>query len=127
MKRTELRTLLLDYLDGLLDDDAKAAAEDCIAKHPDVLAEVARFRAVLYRPYPVAPPSPGLEASIRLRTGRRFAWRWVRYAAMFAAGVLTTLVVQAGVRPSAPPVVAPVEQPDTTVADAGPTYNRRIR
>jgi len=128
MNRDEQRTLLCDYLDGLLGGAERDAAEDWIARHPDTLAEVARFRAALYHPYAVAPPASDQVEAIWRRHGDRPAWRWMRYAAVFAAGVLTTLLVQSGAQPPSAPGAAPLEHSAPPVAEAAaPALNRRIR
>ena len=93
MNEDELRALMADYLDDLLDGEAAREAEVRIARAPGLLADVARLRAVLYSPYPVPPPSAGLEERIARRARGR-PRQWMRYAAVFAAGVLATLVVQ---------------------------------
>jgi anti-sigma factor RsiW len=101
------RDRIADYLDGLLDGEQAREVEAYLESHPDVAAEARRMREVLYRPYPVPPPSPGLRDRILVR--RRRGPVLLRYAAAFAAGVLATLLVQSW-RPDTPgPVVEPRE------------------
>jgi anti-sigma factor RsiW len=124
MNRDELRTRMADYLDDLLEDDERAAVEAEIARHPALFAEVARVRAVLYRPYSVPAPSADQRSRILARWHDRPWKRVLRYAAVFAAGVVTTFALRATEPPrpsrapetpprveSAPPADAPVELP----------------
>ena len=114
----ELRTLLLDYLDGLLDAAGRARVEQMLARDPDVAETLSRLRLLrgeLYRSQPVEPPSPELRARVMLaaqneqnaersgevRAGNVLVRRITRYAAVFAAGVLTTLALSP--EPSAEP------------------------
>jgi hypothetical protein len=127
MNRDDLRALLCDYLDGLLDGDEKRAAEEEVARSPGALADAARLRAALYRPYRVDPPPPDQEERILRRFGERPARRWLRYAAIFVAGALTTLLVQAGARPSAGPGFAPAAEEAPPPSAEALTFNRRIR
>ena len=94
MTNDELRTRMADYLDELLDEEEAEAVEKEIARHPVLLADVARMRAVLYRPYAVDEPSSELPQRIRRRAADRPAWRIARYAAVFVAGVLSALLVR---------------------------------
>jgi anti-sigma factor RsiW len=94
MTHDELRSRMADYLDELLDEEEAQAVEAEIAAHPALLAEVARMRAVLYRPYPVAPPSEDQPARIVARRGAGMLPRVVRYAAVFAAGALVALMIR---------------------------------
>jgi anti-sigma factor RsiW len=126
MNEHDLRTLMADYLDGLLNDEAAREAEARIARAPGLLAEVARLRAVLYRPYPVPPPAADLEERIARRARGR-PRQWMLYAAVFAAGVLATLVVQ--LSSTRPPVTEP-DPPQLERLDAPPAaavIHRRIR
>ncbi|MFI5402143.1 MAG: hypothetical protein ACHQ1G_04340 [Planctomycetota bacterium] len=80
--------LLYDYLDELLDAEQAQAAEALIASNPARFAEIARRRAILYRPYAVPPPR-----------ARRPTFRFVRYAAVFLLGVLTPMLLPLPPRP----------------------------
>lgn len=116
MTRHDLRTRMADYLDDLLAPDEAREVRSEIARHPDLLAEVARMRAVLYRPFPVAPPAPDQRAKILAR--QRPALRLLRYAAVFAAGVLcATLLrpVEAAPVPSEGPAVQQDPSPAVVV------------
>jgi anti-sigma factor RsiW len=84
--------LLHDYLDELLEPEEARAAEAAIARDPARFAEVARRRALLYRPYAVPPPR-----------ARKPALRLLRYAAVFLLGVLTPLLFPLPPRPPDPP------------------------
>lgn len=83
--------LLYDYLDELLDAEQAPAAEALIARDPARFAEIARRRALLYRPYAVPPP-----------LAQRPALRFARYAAIFLLGVLTPLLLPLPPRPPDP-------------------------
>jgi anti-sigma factor RsiW len=48
--------LLYDYLDELLEPAEARAAEALVARNPARFAEIARRRAILYRPYAVPVP-----------------------------------------------------------------------
>lgn len=109
MNREELRTRMADYLDDLLEEGERAAVEAEIASHPALFAEVARIRAVLYRPYPVAAPGADQAARILARWHDRPWKRLLRYAAVFVAGVATTFAL----RVAEPP--RPTATPDTPV------------
>ena len=95
--------LLYDYLDELLEPDEARAAEALIAKDPARFAEIARRRAILYRPYAL----PG---------GQKPRWGLFRYAAIFLLGVLTPLLL-----PGKPPDPAPEPSAPEVV------LNRRFR
>jgi len=69
--------LLYDYLDELLDPEQAREAEAVIAGDPARFAEIARRRALLYRPYPVPPPR-----------ARRPWFRLLPLAAAFLLGIL---------------------------------------
>ena len=88
--------LLYDYLDELLEAEDARAAEALIAKDPARFAEIARRRAILYRPYAVAAP--------RARPTRH---AWLRYAAAFLLGVLFPLLLPP--KPPDPPPEAKLE------------------
>jgi len=128
MNHDELRTRMADYLDGLLDEQEAREVEARIAEEPALLAEVARMRAVLYRPYAVPPPREDQPARILHRFGDRALARVVRYAAVFAAGVLTALLVTLPAR-SAPVTPTAIEPPAELPAAAPQTqiHNLRIR
>lgn len=119
MTRDELRVRMADYLDGLLEEGEADEVRAEIARHPDLLAEVARVRAILYRPYSVPPPAADQPQRILARHRDRPLLRVLRYAAVFAAGAASTFL-----RPG------PVEHGEATVApaEAPPTLvlNRRI-
>ena len=110
MNRDELRTLMADYLDGLLDEAGAREAEGWIAREPALFAQVAEVRARLYRPYAVPPLRPDQAEVIaaRFRARPRLA-RLVRYAAVFLAGVLTALAVQSPAPERAPGASAKAE------------------
>ena len=123
MERDELRTLMADYLDGLLADEGARDVEQEIARAPGLLAEVARGRARLYRPYPVPAPPSDLAQRIRERHRRPLS-RVVRYAAVFAAGVVTTLILQF---PPGAPTPAETETEQARPETPAKVWNRRIR
>ena len=104
MNRDELRTRMADYLDGLLDEDEARAVEARIAEEPALFAEVAHVRAVLHRPYAVPAPAADQQARILRRHRDRPLARAARYAAVFAAGVLTALLATARLRSEPAPV-----------------------
>jgi hypothetical protein len=98
--------LFYDYLDGLLEPQEAREAEAAIARDPARFAEIARRRAILYRPYAVAAASARLA-----RLGL------LRYAAVFLLGVLVPLLLPLAPKPHDPqPEPAPVE-----------VTNRRLR
>ena len=102
MNRDELATRMADYLDGLFDEPEAREVEATIAKHPALFAEVAHARALIYRPYAVPPPRADQEERILARFRKRpFALELMRYAAVFVAGVLTTLALQMPMHASA--------------------------
>lgn len=98
--------LLYDYLDELLDPEQARAAEALIAAGPARFAEIARRRAILYRPYAVLPPR-----------ARKPAFRFARYAAVFLLGVLTPLLLSLPPRP-------PDKKPEPAKLEV---TNRRLR
>jgi len=105
------RTLIADYLDGLVDTEDMEEARALVEAEPELVAEVERMRAILYRPFVVADPQ-GLADRVWARFHERPRLRLLRYAAVFAAGVLTTLLIQSGApRPSTPDSPEPTEQP----------------
>jgi anti-sigma factor RsiW len=119
---------MADYLDDLLEEDERAAVEAEIARHPALFAEVARMRAVLYRPYAVAAPSADQQSRILARWSDRPWKRVLRYAAVFAAGVATTFALRA----AEPPRPAPARDAPARVEAAPPMsvtadLPRRIR
>jgi anti-sigma factor RsiW len=103
--------LLYDYLDGLLDAAQAREAEARIARDPARLAEIARRRAILYRPYPV-PPSPERLVRPRARPA-------LRYAAAFLLGALAALLLRP--RLPDPPPAPPSFESEPAV------MNRRLR
>jgi anti-sigma factor RsiW len=145
---SEIRALLADHVDGLLDDAQAARAYEHLARCEDCAAEAQRARrihAALAAPWDVPAPSPDLPllALATARARRTGAGRVVgvalRYAATFAAGVLAAFLVLGSepARPSAghspppteiahpaPASSVPVDLPD----GPAPTYSpRRIR
>jgi predicted anti-sigma-YlaC factor YlaD len=144
----EVRTLLADRLDGLLERadeervDAHLAACLPCADH----AERARARlATLHTPWEVPAAADDLprrarEAFARTASGRtplapgRAAFVLLRYAATFAAGVLVTLLAAHPTAPAAqpptiaaaPPVSPAPETPSPVAVDFSSTP-RRIR
>ncbi len=98
--------LLYDYLDELLEPEQAREAEAMVARDPARFAEIARRRAILYRPYAVAPP-PRARRALRL----------ARYAAVFLLGALTPLLLPLSPKPLNPkPEAAKLE-----------VTNRRLR
>lgn len=96
----ELRTRLMDFLDGLLEPEAEEAVVDLLASDPAAAAElerVKRLRDAIYAPVAVPRPDAALKDSVlheiwgAPRPSRR--GRVLRYAASFAAGVLATLAL----------------------------------
>ncbi len=133
----ELKTLMADYLDELLEADEARAAEQAIAEHPQVFAEVARVRALLFRPYAVAPPTEDQPRRILAKFHDRPWRRIMRYAAVFVAGVLSTLLARsptdrapisgekAGAPSARPPRVMKMDQPTQPAVRF--VVNRRLR
>jgi len=148
----ELRTLLLDYLDDLLEPAGRARVEEMLAHDPDVAEMLSRLhllRGEFYRTQRIEPPSPELRARVlvaaraeqvaersnTVRAGVGFMRRLTRYAAVFAAGVLTTLLFSP--EPSAEPSGgAPPPDGVETVSyvshvaaqfESSPAFRRRIR
>jgi hypothetical protein len=99
--------LLYDYLDELLDEEQARAAEALIVKSPARFAEIARQRAILYRPYAVPAPR-----------ARRPVLRFARYAAAFLLGVVTRLLLPLPPSPPDPKSKEPAKLEVT---------NRRLR
>lgn len=99
--------LLYDYLDELLEGEEAREAEAAIAGDPARFAEIARRRALLYRPYAVPAPR-----------ARRPTLRLARYAAAFLLGVLTPLLLG----PLAPKPPEPKQEPAKFEV-----VNRRLR
>jgi anti-sigma factor RsiW len=102
--------LFYDYLDGLLEGDEAREAEARIAGEPARFAEIARRRALLYRPYPVAPPPA---AAPRRLPG------FARYAAAFLLGVVTPLLLPEPPNPPNTPT-----EPEPAALEV---TNRRLR
>ena len=125
MNREQELARMTDYLDGLLDEEQARAAEERIARDPALLAEAARARALLHRPYAVPAPAPGMQERILRRARRRSVLPFVRYAAAFAAGVLTALLLSLREAP-APDEPAP-EEVRRERADDLLVLNRRIQ
>jgi len=128
MNDREIKTLMADYLDELLDGDEARAAERAIAEHPKWFAEVARTRALLYRPYAVPPPDAAQPRRILARYRDRPWRRALRYAAVFAAGVVSAALAA----PPPPPRTAPEPEPRVEKKDPAPAksrfvVNRRLR
>ena len=99
------RERIADYLDGLLEGEEAADVEALIARDPQLLDEVSRWRERLYTPCAVPPPREGLAQRILARHRRRSRMGVLRYAAAFLAGVLTTLLIQTSPpEPEAKPV-----------------------
>jgi hypothetical protein len=121
MIRDDVFARMADYLDGLLEGEEAEAARAEIARHPDVLAEVARMRAILYRPYAVPPPDADQPARILARYRDRPLLRALRYAAVFAAGVASALLL-----PAAPEEHTPAVREAPAESAPMPVYNRRI-
>lgn len=98
--------LLYDYLDELLEPEQAREAEAAIAGDPARFAEVARRRALLYRPYAM-PPLRARKPMLRL----------ARYAAAFLLGVITPLLLPL-------PSKAPIPQEEPAKLEV---TNRRFR
>ena len=112
------RERIADYLDGLLDGKEAADVEALIARDPQLLDEVSRWRERLYSPCAVAPPPDDLAQRIVARHRRRPRIGVLRYAAAFLAGVTTTLLIQ-----SSPPE----PEPDAKPAQHEPVVYDNIR
>ena len=125
MNREEALAHMTDYLDGLLEEERAREVEERIAREPALLAEAARRRALLHRPYAVPAPAPGMQERILQRARRRPVLRLVRYAATFAAGVLTALLLTLREAP-APAEPAP-EEVRSERSDDLLVLNRRIQ
>lgn len=137
----DIRALLADHLDGLLDEVEAARACEHLAGCATCAVEadrVRRVQAALTAPWDVPAPSPDLPlralASARARASRFgcVAGTALRYAATFAAGVLVTLLVLRA--EGTPPVRAPVEvaepapAPPPAPEPVAPSFSpRRIR
>ncbi len=88
------RERIADYLDGLLDGEEAADVEALIARDPQLLDEVSRWRERLYTPSVVPPPPEDLAQRIWTRHRRRPRIGILRYAAVFLAGAVSTLLIQ---------------------------------
>jgi anti-sigma factor RsiW len=145
----DVRALLHDHVDGLLEPADSALVEAHLATCPGCADEVERARrihAAFTAPWDVPAPSPDLPLlalaaarALKPRAGR-FVSVALRYAATFAAGVLVAFLVLrseparsfekpteiASPVPAAPPAPAPQAEP--VPESAAPTYSpRRIR
>ena len=107
------RERIADYLDGLLDGGEAADVEALIARDPQLLDEVSRWRERLYTPSTVPPPPEDLAQRIVARHRKRPRIVVMRYAAAFLAGVVTTLLLQS----SPPEPEAEPEQSQPIVYD----------
>ena len=91
---SELRTRLMDYLDGLLEPEAEAAVVELLAGDEEAVAELERvkhLRAAIYKPGKVPEPHGALKERVFREIGEAPRRRHVmRHVASFAAGVLTT-------------------------------------
>jgi len=129
MNDREIKTLMADYLDDLLEGAEAHAAERAIAEHPKWFAEVARARALLYRPYAVPPPDAAQPQRILARYHDRPWRRVLHYAAVFVAGVVSALLADAAPRLASPPAPerrVEVEEPPPP-APQPLVVNRRLR
>jgi anti-sigma factor RsiW len=143
----ELHTLLLDYLDDLLDATGRARVEEMLTGNPDVAETMSRLRLLrgeLFKAQPVEPPSDELRERVMAaarnqnnaeRSGARgnlvFIRRATRYAAGFAAGVLTTLALsqepEAGAEETTAPRVETASRDLNTAVQPTASFRRRIR
>ncbi len=147
----ELRALLLDYLDDLLDPAGRAQVEEMLARDPDVAEMLSRLhvlRSEFYKTQSIEPPSPEFRARVlvaarsdTVRAGIVFLRRITRYAAVFAAGVLTTFLFSPEPSAQPPGEAAPPDGVETVshVSHVGyvshvfaqietaPVFRRRIR
>ena len=151
----KLRTLLLDYLDDLLDPAGRAQVEEMLARDPDVAEMLSRLhllRGEFYKTQPIEPPSPELRARVlvaaraeqvaarsdTVRAGIVFLRRITRYAAVFAAGVLTTFLFSPEQGAQPPGEAAPPDGVETVShvsrvghvfgqIETAPVFRRRIR
>jgi anti-sigma factor RsiW len=145
----DIRALLADHLDGLLDEAQAARVHEHLAYCEDCAAEAERLRrvhAALTTPWDVPAPSTDLPlralASARARNPRvgRVVAVTLRYVATFAAGVLAAFLVlqPERARPlptpvgvaQAVPAPAPAAEPATEpgFGPGAPTYSpKRIR
>jgi len=126
MNQETLERLIADYLDDLLDGDEARAAEQAIAEEPALVARIAQQRAQLYHPFAVAPPAADLPQRIVARHNDRPLGKVVRYAAVFAAGVLSTLLVGAASAEEAPVLQAPGEPATVLEAPADTENNTHV-
>jgi predicted anti-sigma-YlaC factor YlaD len=139
----DVRALLADHLDGLLDDGADARVREHLSRCPgcaDSLGRARTLHAALAAPWAVPAPSADLPlralASARARASRfgRVTGAALRYAATFAAGALVAFLAgrAAPARPTPPPVDVAAPAPEPALArDAEPVVAsftpRRIR
>ena len=113
---SELRTRLMDYLDGLLEPEAEAAVVELLAGDEEAVAELERvkhLRAAIYKPGKVPEPHGALKERVFREIGeapRRL--HVMRHVASFAAGVLTTFGLLS--LPWGPPDPAEVSLPSST-------------
>ena len=140
MSDDKLRSQLLDYLDDLCTDEERNEVEALLERDPGVaekLADLRILRTALYKPTGVPAPRAELKDAVVAAAAREAAARrprlWARYAAGFAAGVLTTMALWPAVEPSEPVIrtvhidPAEVATPDHETFESPPDFPRRIR
>ena len=139
MNCDEIRDLIADHLDDLLDAPIAATVDKHLAACPaceERAREVSVLRGILYEKDEVGPPPPDLPWRVRAAASRRRRgsrlMALVRYAAVFLAGVGATFAVRpepgSGETPTIP-IVA--EMPPVAGNDfekpSEPRVPRRIR
>ena len=140
MRNDKIRSQLLDYLDDLCTAEERKATETLLEGDPDVaeqLAELRILRTALYKPPDVPAPRAELKGAVVAAAAREAAARrprhWVRYAAAFAAGVLTTMALLPAVETPEPVIQTVRIEPTEIVApryetfEPAPSFPRRIR
>ena len=133
MKCEDVRGLLPDRLDELLEPADEAALDEHVGACP--ACQAARRRAVtvreaLYRPWAVPRAAPELATRIVRRHRRdatRRTWAILRYAAVFAAGVLVARTFAAPQPASTSPATAPAPVTAPAIESPFSDYPLRIR
>ncbi len=140
MSADKMRSQLLDYLDELCTGEDRKKIEALLERDPDVaeqLADLRILRIALYKPADVPAPRAELKDAVVAAAAREAAVRtprlWVRYAAAFAAGVLTTMALWPAAETPDPVIrtvlIGPpaVVTPEYEIFEPAPDFPRRIR
>ncbi len=140
MSHDKIRSQLLDYLDDLCTDEERREVDGLLERDPGVaeqMADLRILRTALYTPLDVPAPRAELKDAVVAAAARAAAARrprlWARYAAAFAAGVLTTMALWPAVETPEPVIrTVHVDRPDVVTLDhevfePAPNFPRRIR